>query len=79
MDASAKERAIGRAADRGRWPVRVYRIEDEPLRDPLDRSTAEQRLACMWPLAKEAWGVAGRRLPHYERSKTPGKLLRGAW
>lgn len=77
MDTSAKERAARRRARQGSWPVRVYRLGEEPVRDPLDRSTVEERLSAMWPLAKEAWAVAGRAIPDYERSAAPGTLLRG--
>ena len=36
-----------------------------------------ERLLMMWPLAREAWKVAGRKLPDYSRNQTPVKLLRG--
>ncbi len=57
--------------------MRVYKLEEEPARDPFDRSTPEERLATMWALAKEAWAVSGRELPSYARSEAPGQLARG--
>ncbi len=73
QDDAAKEQR--RAARRG-WPIRRYRLGEEPIRDPLDRSSPEERLASMWPLAVEIWTVAGRALPDYSRSEAPGKVIR---
>jgi hypothetical protein len=76
MDAAARDRAAERRLNARRWPVRSYAITDEPIRDPFDRSTVDERLAAMWPLAKEAWSVAGKAIPDYERSAAPGRLVR---
>jgi hypothetical protein len=62
-----KEKAISRRS----WPVRVYRLGDEPGDDLSASTTAEQRLAMMWPLTVEAWALAGLPLPTYARSETP--------
>ncbi|HET7291262.1 MAG TPA: hypothetical protein VFM88_02450 [Vicinamibacteria bacterium] len=56
---------------RGAWPVRVYRLGDEPGEDLSRLSTAEERLAMMWDLAREAWSLSGRPLPEYPRDATP--------
>ena len=56
--------------------MRVYSLGEEPLVDPLDRSTADGRVAAMWPLAMAAWSVAGKALPTYERKDAPGRVLR---
>jgi hypothetical protein len=47
------------------------------MHDALDQSTIDDRLAAMWPLARAAWSVAGKPLPSYARSDTPGNILRG--
>lgn len=60
-----------RAADRVGWPVRRYRLGSEPGDDLSGTTTAEERLAMMWPLAVEAWEVAGRPIPDYTREDTP--------
>ena len=76
MDDGAKERAAMRRADAARWPLRAYALADEPLRDPLDRSTVDERIASVWPLTREAWAVAGKEIPSYLRSAAPGRMLR---
>lgn len=67
--------AASRAAQRRReWPVRVYRLGDEPRDDLRATTTAEGRLAMMWPLALEAWALSGRPLPSYSRAEAPVTL-----
>jgi hypothetical protein len=58
------------------WPVRVYRLGGEPPADLSASTTAEERLAMMWPLALEAWSLLGP-LPDYERGATP--VARRPW
>ena len=65
-----------RRANAARWPLRVYAIAAEPLRDPLDRSTVDERVAAVWPLTREAWAVAGKEIPSYQRSTAPGSVQR---
>ena len=76
MDSDAKARADRRRQRASQWPVRRFNLGQEPLRDALDRSTVDERLAMMWPLAKEAWSVAGKPIATYERSNMPGTLTR---
>jgi len=76
MDSEAMERAERRKLHASQWPVRRYDLGCEPLRDPLDRSTIDERIAMMWPLAKEAWSVAGKPIADYERKDMPGALVR---
>jgi len=68
------------ARDRSRWPVRAYRLGAEPGDDLSASTSAEERLAMMWPLALEAWELTGRALPVYSRDDTPvsRRLLRSA-
>jgi len=54
--------------------VNVYRLGAEPGDDLSASTTAEERLAMMWPLALEAWDVSGRPLPRYSRQETPVAL-----
>jgi len=53
------------------WPVRLYRLGEEPGDDQSQINTAEQRLAMMWDLALEAWSLTGRPVPEYARHETP--------
>jgi len=56
---------------RSRWPVRVYRLGEEPGDDQSRLNTAEERLAVMWELAREAWALTGKPMPEYPRHQTP--------
>ncbi len=76
MDSGAKERAAVRRANAARWPLRAYALADEPLRDPLDRTTVDERVAAVWPLTREAWAIAGKEVPVYLRSAAPGSIIR---
>ena len=74
MDESKEQRE--RAAGRAGWPVRRFELGQES--DDLSAvSSAEERIAMMWPLALEAWSLAGLPLPDYTRENMPGRLLRG--
>ena len=67
--------AEGRRQARAKWPVAVRRL-DENRDDISDVTTASQRIAMMWPLAVEAWRVAGRPIPDYDRAHTPCRVFR---
>ena len=69
------------SADAGRraraaWPVRVFALGDEPSDDLSGSTTAEERLAMMWPLAVDAWTASGRPLPEYPRHLMPVRVVR---
>jgi len=67
--------AASRTAHRRRdWPVRVYRLGAEPGDDLRATTTAEERLAMMWPLALEAWALSAGPVPEYSRSEAPVSL-----
>lgn len=55
-----------RRARRASWPVRQLDLGSEPNDDLSAATTAEERLAMMWPLALDAFGVGpgvGQRTP----------------
>ena len=59
---------------RDRWPV-VVKEMSRVVEDDLSASTtAEARLAMMWPLAREAWALAGLDLPRYSRDQAPVRV-----
>ena len=60
---------------RAGWPVAVRRL-DECDDDISDVTTAAERIAMMWPLAEEAWCLAGRPIPSYDRAHTPCRAFR---
>ena len=72
---SARE---ARRTARARWPVRKFRLEDAPGPDLSATTTAEERLAMMWPLACEAWSLTGRAIPDYPRDRMPVRIIRPA-
>ena len=72
MDSARETRRTARA----RWPVRRFRLEDAPGPDLSATTTAEERLAMMWPLAREAWSLAGRAIPDYPRDRMPIRVIR---
>ena len=67
--------AAERFERRRTWPVRVYPLGGEPGDDLSATTTPEERLTMMWPLAIEAWTVAGLPLPEYDRRSTPVQVL----
>lgn len=62
-----------RRAARADWPVRKYRLGEEPGDDLSATTTPAERIAMMWELAVQAWRLAGREVPTYDRSETPVK------
>jgi hypothetical protein len=67
-----------RAAARRDWPVSIHRLGQEPSDDLSATTTAEERLAMVWPLTLEAWRLAGRELPSYARAEMPVRVIRGS-
>jgi len=64
------------AEARRSWPIRRYRLGEEPSDDLSDVSTAAERLGMMWPLTRDAWRLAGREMPEYTRAEAPGRVIR---
>ena len=69
-----RARAERRAARRD-WPIRVYKLGEEPSDDLSATTTAEERLAMMWELAEQGWALAGRPFPEYLRSEMPIRVV----
>jgi hypothetical protein len=65
-----------RAARRSAWRVRRFALGEEPGADLSASTTAEERLAMMWPLALDAWKLTGRPFPDYVRSAMPVRRRR---
>lgn len=63
-----------RRAARANWPIRATTLGDEA--PAVDGSTAEQRLAMMWELVVQAWAIAGKAIPDYDRAHTPVRRIR---
>jgi hypothetical protein len=61
---------------RADWPIRRFALGQEPGDDLSDLTTPAERIAMMWRLAREAWTLAGRPLPAYDRASAPTRLYR---
>lgn len=68
-----------RAAARANWSVRKFKLGEEPSDDLSAVTTAEERIAMMWPLTVEAWTLAGREISNVPRDQWPVKILRPEW
>ena len=65
-----------RAAARASWVGRVCTLEEEGEVDLSHSTTASERLDMMWRLALDAWASAGKPIPDYTRTETPGRVIR---
>ena len=65
-----------RAMSRRAWPIRKYRLGEEPSDDLSGSTTPTQRLEMMWPLALEAWSLTGKPMPDYARDEAPVRRFR---
>jgi hypothetical protein len=65
-----------RARARCDWPVRGFKLGEEPPDDLSQTTTPLERFAMMWPLAVQAWALAGRAHPTYGRSTIPIRVFR---
>jgi hypothetical protein len=61
---------------RSMWPIRTFRLGEEPLVDDRDTSTVDERLALVWTLTREQWALSGMPYPDYERAQMPGTVVR---
>ena len=73
----AAARAV-RAAARRHWPVRVYRLGEEPRDDLTAVTTAEQRFEMVRELTVWCWELGGRGFPSYARAGMPVRVIRPA-
>ncbi len=62
-----QERARRRAA----WPVRRASLDDDGRAELCAATTPEERIAMMDGLAREAWELAGKPFPTYDREHAP--------
>ena len=60
-----------RARRRGTWPVRRTTLDDDGRAELLAATTPEERIAMMDELSREAWTLAGRPYPIYDRKDAP--------
>ena len=74
MSSRSKEaERSARARARRDWPVRKLRLADDHGDDLSRETTAEERLAMMWPLAVEAWSLSGPAHAGLPTRRHPGE------
>ncbi len=76
MTNQGDDRSESQPASRRGWPIRKYRLGEEPSDDLSESTTPAQRLEMMWPLALEAWSLTGKPLPDYARDGAPVRRFR---
>ena len=74
--APADDKRAARVRARHDWTIRQFELGEEPPDDLSETTTAKERLAMMWPLAVQAWALAGKPLPGYDRSSIPIRIYR---
>lgn len=67
-----------RAAARRHWPVRVYRLGEEPRDDLSAVTTPEQRFEMVQELTVWCWELGQRTFPSYTRAEMPVRVIRPA-
>ena len=60
-----------RAAARKSWPIRVFKLGEEPSDDLSETTTASERVAMVWQLTQDSWASAGLPIPDYPRHAMP--------
>jgi len=75
---SGVEDAEARKAARACWPIRKYRLGEEPEEPMVPATTAEQRLLLVEEMTLASWIAAGRVMPTYTRTEAPGRVIRPA-
>lgn len=58
------------------WPIRIFRLGEEPGDDLSDTTTPGQRLEMVWTLRDRMWELTGQPIPTYSRSEIPIKIIR---
>jgi len=62
--------------DPAKWPVRAFRLGEEPGDDLSASTTVAERLEMVWTLRDRMWELTGRSLPSYRRAEIPVRVIR---
>lgn len=65
-----------RARARKNWPIRVFKLGEEPLVDARDTRAMDERVANVATLTRMQWALANLPLPTYTRAEIPGVITR---
>ena len=68
---SAEERRTARA----NWPIRKFRLGEEPV-DDYSAYTMAERMMMVERMTNDAWASAGRPIPRYSRREMPVRVIR---
>ena len=68
---SAEERRAARA----NWPVRKFRLGEEPV-DDFSAYTPGERMMMVEQMTNDAWASAGLPMPQYSRREMPVRIIR---
>ncbi len=72
---SSVEESEERRTARASWPVRKFRLGEEPV-DDYSACTVGERMMMVWPMTCDAWASAGRPMPAYSRREMPVRIIR---
>jgi len=75
-DDARSRRAAARRAEPESVPIRVFRMDDEPLLDRRVATTPSERVREVLRLSYEAFVLSGQPWPQYTRSQLPGRVIR---
>jgi hypothetical protein len=64
-------------ADRGNWPTRKLRLEDEDKHDDMAHLTASQRVAMVWEITKDAWAHKDAHVGESRLRRDVARVVRG--
>ncbi|HUO51577.1 MAG TPA: hypothetical protein VMT93_03585 [Gemmatimonadaceae bacterium] len=70
LDADARRKL------RESWPVRIYRLGEEPPDDLSAQTTAAERIEMVWELSRRMWELTGKPIPQYDRAHMPVRIVR---
>jgi hypothetical protein len=76
-DEARRARAAERRKRADSYPIRRYRIDDEPLLDQRVDTTVAERVEEVLRLSIEAFRASGQPWPSYARGEMPGRVIRG--
>jgi hypothetical protein len=72
VDAERAERALARAT----WPGLVTTLQGQADAAIVLHGTAEERIAMLWRVTRDAWASSGRPRPTYARAEMPTRIVR---
>lgn len=69
--------SVAKRQARAQWPIRRFRLGEEPVVDTRDQRSLRERVEEAWRLSALAWELTKNASPAYERHEIPGRMVRG--